>query len=217
MYRWETPADFRPRRNLRPTEAAYIIARHPEGEIRTVKANWWCQWDGAAEFKADFPAFNIRVEGMDRKKLWPPLLKAGKRCVFPIDAFYEWPVKGKGLPPVKIVTADREPYGIAGLWSTWYENGEPRYSFATFTVPPNDFMVPIHPKAMPVILDSPDTQKRWLEEGDRDLLVPYARDLAAEQMTEALEKLYPEENLSPRAKETNESSAGAHSEQGTLF
>ena len=201
VYGWEMPEEFTPRRNLRPTEEGYIIARHPDGEIKTVKANWWCQWDGAYQFEAKFPAFNIRVDTMDQKKLWSPLLKKGKRCVFPIDAFYEWPIKGKGLPPVKVMIDDRKPYGIAGLWSTWFENGkEPRYSFATFTVEPNDFMKPIHPQAMPVILDNPDLQKLWLIEGDRDLLVPYDGMLVADQMPDTLEHIYPEENPEPKRK-----------------
>lgn len=102
--------------------------------------------------------------------------------MFPIDAFYEWPVKGLGLPPVKIFVADNKPYGIPGLWSTWYEKREPRYSFATFTVPANDFMIPIHPQAMPVILDSPEKQKRWLVDGDRSLLVPYEGAMVSDEM-----------------------------------
>lgn len=222
VYGWEMPEGVVPRRNLRPTEEAFIVAHLPESrEVKTVRANWWCQWDGAYKFEAKFPSFNIRVDTMDEKKLWPPLLKKGKRCVFPIDAFYEWPIKGKGLPPVKIFVADRKPYGIAGLWSTWFENNEPRYSFATFTVPPNEFMKPIHPQAMPVILDSPESQKLWLLEGDRGLLVPYAGEMVADQMPDTLEKLYPEENAPPKQKAANEAPPVTEQKpadpQGSLF
>ena len=223
VYGWMPPDDFVPRRNLRPTEEAWIVARHPNHEIKTVSARWWCQPDNAREWETKLPSFNIRVDTMDQKKLWSPLLKKGKRCVFPIDAFYEWPVKGRGIPPVKIVLANREPYGIAGLWSTWFDNGERKYSFATFTVEANEFMKPIHPQAMPVILDSPDLQKLWLMDGDRDLLVPYAGEMAAEQMADALEKLYPEENQPPKPKAKKEAPPKAEeaeekgSIQGSLF
>jgi putative SOS response-associated peptidase YedK len=200
VFGWQMPEEFTPRHNLRPTEEAFIVARHRDGDIRTIKANWWCQPDGAREFEAKFPSFNIRVDSMDQRKLWPPLLQKGKRCVFPINAFYEWRVKGRGIPPVKIMLANRKPYGIAGLWSTWFNHGEQKYSFATFTVKPNDFMLPIHPEAMPVILDNPDAQKLWLMEGDRDLLVPYSGEMVADQMPDTLEKLYPEENQPPKKK-----------------
>ena len=223
VYGWEMPEDFTPRRNLRPTEEAWIVASHPSRDIKTVSARWWCQPDGAREWEAKFPSFNIRVDTMDQKRLWSPLLKKGKRCIFPIDAFYEWPVKGRGVPPVKIMLADRGPYGIAGLWSTWFDNGEQKYSFATFTVEPNEFMKPIHPQAMPVILDSPELQKLWLMDGDRDLLVPYAGEMAVDQMPDTLEKLYPEENQPPKSKVKKEDpvkaegAAEKESIQGSLF
>jgi putative SOS response-associated peptidase YedK len=219
VYGWQMPDDFTPRRNLRPTEEAFIVARHPDRKIETVKAKWWCQWDGAHQFEAKFPAFNIRVDTMDQKKMWPPLLKKGKRCVFPIDAFYEWPVKGRGLPPVKIMLADKQPYAIAGLWSTWYDGNQPKYSFATFTVESNDFMLSIHPQAMPVILDTIDAQKLWLMEGDRDLLIPYRGELVAEEMPDTLERLYPEENTAPKQKAKEESTylETNEEEQRSLF
>ena len=223
VYGWEMPEDFTPRRNLRPTEEAWIVASHPSRDIKTVSARWWCQPDGAREWEAKFPSFNIRVDTMDQKRLWSPLLKKGKRCIFPIDAFYEWPVKGREVPPVKIMLADRKPYAIAGLWSTWFDNGERKYSFATFTVEPNEFMEPIHPQAMPVILDSPELQKLWLMDGDRDLLVPYAGEMAVDQMPDTLEKLYPEENQPPKSKVKKEDpvkaegAAEKESIQGSLF
>ncbi|HYJ92358.1 MAG TPA: SOS response-associated peptidase family protein [Pyrinomonadaceae bacterium] len=216
FYGWEMPEGAFPKRNIRPTQRTNIIAHHPGGEVKTVRANWWCQWDGSLKFDTKYPMFNIRVDTMDDKKTWSTLLKKGKRCVFPIDAFYEWPVKGKGLPPVKIMTDSRKPYGIAGLWSTWYDEGVEKYSFATFTVEPNDFMYPIHPKAMPVILDSIEAQKLWLLEGDRELLTPYGGEMVADQMADTLEKLYPEENPPPKSKATPEPAPPADS-GGSLF
>lgn len=138
--------------------------------------------------------FNARVETMHQRKLWSDLLKKGQRCLFPIDSFYEWPIKGKGLPPVEIFVEGRKPYALAGLWSRYFEDGKPRYSFAAFTCPPNEFMLPIHEKAMPVILTSPEQQKLWLEDGDEELLVPYEGGMEVDQLDNTLEKLYPDEN-----------------------
>lgn len=194
IYQWLHPDKFTPRYNLRPTEPAWIVAHHPEGEIRTVCARWWCQWDGSYKFEAKYPTFNARVETMHEKKLWPALLKKGKRCIFPIDGFYEWPVKGRGLPPVEIFVEGRRPMALAGLWSTWFENREHRYSFTVFTCDPNEFMKPIHEKAMPVILGSVEEQKLWLMEGDEGLLRPYEAKMEFDQLPDTLEHLFPEEN-----------------------
>ena len=194
IHEWLEPKEFVPRRNLRPTEPAWIVARRSDGLIRTLQARWWCQPDGARRFETKYPTFNARVETMHAKKLWPDLLKKGQRCIFPIESFYEWPIKGKGLPPVEIFVKGREPYALAGLWSRYYENGETKYSFTSFTTEPNEFMKPLHEKAMPVILNSIEEQKLWLLEGDEELLRPYGGEMEFEQLADTLEKLYPEEN-----------------------
>ena len=195
IYEWLHPKDFVPRRNLRPTEPAWIVARHPDGQIKTVDARWWCQWDNSYSWEAKYPMFNARVETMHDRKVWPELLERGKRCIMPIDSFYEWPVKGKGKPPVEIFVKDREPYALAGLWSTWHdEQKRPRYSFATFTCEPNEFMKPLHEKAMPVILGTIEEQKLWLLEGDKDILRPYEGEMEFTQLPDTLDHLYPDEN-----------------------
>lgn len=194
IHEWLRPKDFVPRRNLRPTEPAWIVARRGDGLIRTLSARWWCQWEGNYKFESKYPTFNARVETMHSRKLWPELLEKGQRCLFPVDSFYEWPVKGKGLPPVEIYVKGRDPYALAGLWSRYFEEGETRYSFTTFTTDANDFMKPIHEKAMPVILANVDTQKRWLEDGDESLLRPFAGEMEVTELPDTLERLYPEEN-----------------------
>jgi putative SOS response-associated peptidase YedK len=194
IYEWQHPESAVPRRNLRPTEPAWIVARRNDGEIKTLEARWWCQRDGTGKFETKYPSFNARVDTMHSKTLWSDLIKKGQRCIFPVDSFYEWPVKGKGLPPVEIFVAGREPFALAGLWSRYYENRETRYSFAVFTTEPNEFMKPIHEKAMPVVLGDKDEQKLWLMEGDEELLRPYTGEMELDQLSDTLEKLYPEEN-----------------------
>lgn len=194
IYRWLHPENFEPRRNLRPTEPAWIIARRADGEIKMLKARWWCQRDGSGQFESKYPMFNARVETMNEKRTWSDLLQKGQRCVMPVDSFYEWPVKGRGKPPVEIFVKGREPYALAGLWSRYYHDRETLYSFATFTTQPNEFMRPLHEKAMPVILKTPDEQKLWLMEGDTELLRPYEGEMEVEHLSDTLEHLYPDEN-----------------------
>lgn len=62
--------------------------------------------------------FNARVDTMHERKLWSDLLGRGQRCIFPVDSFYEWPVNGQ--PPVEVFVKGREPYALAGLWSSWF-------------------------------------------------------------------------------------------------
>lgn len=191
---WLEPDEFVPRHNLRPTEPAWIVARRGDGIVRTLQARWWCQWEGSRQFETKYPMFNARVETMHDRKLWSDLLQRGQRCIFPVNSFYEWPVKGKGLPPVEIFVKGREPYALAGLWSRYSEGNEARYSFTSFTTDANDFMRPIHEKAMPVILDSIEQQEQWLHEGDESLLKPFEGAMEFDQLGDTLEHIFPEEN-----------------------
>jgi putative SOS response-associated peptidase YedK len=189
---WLYPEAFEPRHNLRPTEPAWIVARRGDGLIKTLEARWWAQWEGSRSFETKFPMFNARVDTMYERKLWADLLQRGQRCLFPVDSFYEWPVKGR--PPVEIFVKGREPYALAGLWSRYLEAGKTKFSFTVFTTAANDFMLPIHEKAMPVILTDLAEQNAWLENGDESVLRPYEGELESDQLPEKLEQIFPEEN-----------------------
>lgn len=190
VYGWPMP-DYKPRRNIKPTQNVPIFINEGR-EVKEVVARWWAQWDGAREFNTKYATFNARVDRLDESRLWSGLLKKEKRCVVPVSSFYEWPAKGK--PPAEIFVKGRTPFGLAGLWSTWFDEEQPRYSFTIFTTGPNRFMQPIHPKAMPVMLDTPELHKLWLLEGDRDVLVPYPGEMESEDLPAPIEKVYPEED-----------------------
>lgn len=66
---------------------------------------------------------------------------------------------------------------------------------------------------MPVILDGVDAQKEWQLNGNRDLLVPYTREMIADEMPDTLEKLYPEEN--PPAKQKAQAEPVSNKNEGS--
>jgi putative SOS response-associated peptidase YedK len=107
-----------------------------------------------------------------------------RRCLVPVDFFYEWQKTGGGKQssakqPYAIGLADGAPMALAGLWERWKdpEDGATLHSFTVITGPPNELVAPIHNR-MPVILPHP-AWRRWLgedrgEEGDLPaLLRPY--------------------------------------------
>ena len=59
---------------------------------------------------------------------------------------------------------DVELFGFAGLWRQTPDG--PRYAFLTCTA--NELVGRVHPKAMPVILDTPDKAARWLSVGGEE-------------------------------------------------
>lgn len=173
------------RPNIKPTQKVAVVV-NDQDEIKTVEAAWWMQKEGAKEFSTKFATFNARAETLDESFLYKPAL-AHRRCLVPVTSFYEWPKKGK--PPVEIFTYHKKPFALAGLFSHWFENLEPKYSFTVITCEPNDFMLPIHNR-MPVILSDLGSQELWLKKGGQDLLKPYDREMDRNQLNDSLENIY---------------------------
>jgi putative SOS response-associated peptidase YedK len=95
-----------------------------------------------------------------------------RRCIVPVDAFFEWQATKSGKQPYAIAMKAGSPFGLAGLWENWRnpETGEWERTFTIITVPSNDLIAQIHDR-MPAILRQQD-YLRWLgEEPDpHDLL-----------------------------------------------
>ena len=106
-----------------------------------------------------------------------------RRCIIPVNGFFEWKKDGKHKIPYWIYPSStnkaRNFFALAGIWDEWKDKntGEIITSSAIITTEPNELMKPIHDR-MPVIL-KPDEWKLWLdpkvEEGEvlQPLLDPY--------------------------------------------
>ena len=106
-----------------------------------------------------------------------------RRCLVPVDFFYEWQKTPTGKQPYAVGLADGNPMAFAGLWERWKDRvaGDVLHTFSIITGPPNELVAPIHNR-MPVIMP-PGAWHRWLgeEEADADellaLLQPYPAEL----------------------------------------
>jgi len=86
-----------------------------------------------------------------------------RRCLVPVDFFYEWRKTGGGKQPSEKQPSGKQPYAIgladgapmalAGLWDRWKDpsDGATLHSFTVITGPPNELVAPIHNR-MPVVL-----------------------------------------------------------------
>ena len=62
-----------------------------------------------------------------------------RRCLVPVDSFYEWKKTANGKQPYAIALADRRLMALAGLWENWRSSvGEWVRSFAIVTTTPNE-------------------------------------------------------------------------------
>lgn len=89
-----------------------------------------------------------------------------QRCILPVDAFYESTGSSGAKQPYAIRLKDRQPFGMAGVFSKWInpEIGSEIFTFAIITTEANEIVAKYHEKKrMPVILP-PESYKLWLDE-----------------------------------------------------
>jgi putative SOS response-associated peptidase YedK len=84
-----------------------------------------------------------------------------RRCLVPVDNFYEWKKKATGKQLYAVALANRGLMALAGLWENWRSPvGEWVCSFAIVTTKPNALCAELHNR-MPVVL-GPETWPIWL-------------------------------------------------------
>lgn len=174
--------------NVAPTDPAAVIVQRDDHRALTTY-----RW-GLIPHWSESPAtgnrmFNARAESIDRTPAFRYAF-ARRRCLVPVDAFYEWrrstDAAGKVVrEPFAVARRDGRPMALAGLWAGWHDDdtGEVIRSFSIVTTGPNDLMRPIHDR-MPVVVPE-STWDLWLDPTVttapavaelKGLLVPAAED-----------------------------------------
>ena len=97
---------------------------------------------------------------------WRPWLEPRWRCLGPANSFCEWTDASPKVPHWFALGEDRPLFAFAGIWRPWAgERGKERgehllYGF--LTTEPNGLVQPVHAKAMPVMLTTPEERDVWL-------------------------------------------------------
>jgi putative SOS response-associated peptidase YedK len=111
----------------------------------------------AKEMKLSYSTSNATAERLLQSSVYKRLLNT-RRCLIPINGFYEWQGVKPPKTPFYIYLKNEELFSLAGLWDTWKKpDGSILESFTIITTEPNDLMRSIH-RRMPLILHSDDEQ-----------------------------------------------------------
>jgi len=164
-----------PNFNVAPTHMVPVITNAEPDHLHIFRWGLIPFW--AKDKSIGAKMINARVETLMEKAAFKNLL-ASKRCIVPMDGFYEWKTTGKIKTPFRIVTTDQDIFAVAGLWDIWQmpETGEIIHSFTVITSPPNSLMEKIHDR-MPAILLA-ENEKDWLDveikpEEALQMIIPY--------------------------------------------
>lgn len=147
--------------NIAPTHWHPVVPMSDPGHFQYFKWGLIPFW--SKDEKIGSKMINGRVESLEEKPSFRTLLKA-KRCIVPMDGFYEWKKEANGIKtPMRICRKDRDVFFMAGLFDQWKDaRGKIIPSFTILTIESNDFMKPLHDR-MPVILLQ-EEERHWLDE-----------------------------------------------------
>ncbi|MBK9256167.1 MAG: SOS response-associated peptidase [Saprospiraceae bacterium] len=167
-----------PNYNVAPTHYHPVITNQDSVHIHLYKWGLIPFW--AKDEKIGSKLINARVESIAEKPVFKNALKS-RRCLVPMDGFYEWKKVNNQKIPYRIVTRDQEIFAAAGLWENWKNSiGEEVHSFTIITLAANKIMSSLHDR-MPAILMR-DQEKLWLSndippEDLLEMLQPYPDEL----------------------------------------
>jgi len=140
-----------PRFNIAPTDPAYVVVQR-DARRAVVAYRWGLIPHWAESAKVASRMFNARAETLGRSPAFADALRR-KRCLVPVDGFYEWH-RTPGRPqPYTIGRDDGSLLVLAGLWSGWRDPAldEVVRSFTIVTTHRNDQLAWLHDR-MPVVL-----------------------------------------------------------------
>jgi putative SOS response-associated peptidase YedK len=161
------PPNFEPTWNMAPTRLAPVVRLHPATRARHLDLlRWGLVPHWAKDPKATRQPINARSETAATAPMFRDAL-ARRRCIVPIDAFYEWQAADGVKIPYAIARADGDPMALAGLWEGWRgAEGEVLRTFTILTTDANEQLRPLHER-MPVVLEQADWPV-WLGEHEAD-------------------------------------------------
>ena len=123
---------------------------------------------------------NARSESVDIKKSFVNSFK-NKRCLIPLNGWYEWKDLGEYKKPYFIHASSNNTLVGAGIYDEWYDNKSDKIiiSVALLTCEPNDKIKKIHDR-MPVLLNK-ENYKNWLDKSSskeklKSLCKPYENE-----------------------------------------
>ena len=170
--------------NAAPTEDLPVVRYDPRAGQRSLDVlRWGLVPFWAKDLNVGFANINAKAEGVENRPAFREAFRR-RRCLVPVDNFYEWKKTATGKQPYAIALSDRGLMALAGLWENWRSPaGEWVRTFAIITTAPNELCAELHNR-MPAVL-KPEAWSLWLgeEPADPDELKALLTPFPSEEMT----------------------------------
>jgi putative SOS response-associated peptidase YedK len=112
-------SNFPPSWNVAPTDQLPVIRYDRKAGERSLDLLRWGlvpYW--AKDLNVGFANINAKAEGIENRPAFRDAFQR-RRCLVPVDSFYEWKKIGTSKQPYAIALADRRLMALAGLWENW--------------------------------------------------------------------------------------------------
>ncbi|MBF6599641.1 MAG: SOS response-associated peptidase [Dehalococcoidia bacterium] len=156
----EDAARYRPRYNVAPTDAHWLLRLKRE-ERQLLPARWGLVNSWCSDAKGAFRQINARAESAITSPAFRDAF-VRRRCIVPADGFFEWQGAKDARRPVWFHAPDGGLLHFAGLYESWRDPATDAWqrTFTILTTTANDVVAQIHDR-MPVIL-APESAEEWL-------------------------------------------------------
>ena len=160
--------NWEPTWNMAPSQLGPVVRLHPSTGARHLDLLRWGllpHWARGDPKKIRQP-INARAETVATLPTFRDAF-ARRRCIVPIDGFYEWQARPEGKQPYAVARADGTVMALAGLWEGWRgPDGETVRTYTVVTTTAIDALGHLHER-MPVVLEPADWGA-WLGEPPGD-------------------------------------------------
>lgn len=232
LFQYEDQPNFPPRYNIAPTQPIAIV-RLIEGKRQFALVRWGLLPSWVKDPTTFSLVINARGESVREKPAFRAAMKY-RRCLIPVDGFYEWKAMGARKQPFFIRARSRETFAFAGLWESWSgPNGEELETAAIVTTEANGTLEDIHNR-MPVIVPpaafdlwlncahvDDKTAEMLIKPAPKELLEVYevstAVNRTANDSAQLIEILPPTQVIAPATSAQRKRNSKADDTQGSLF
>jgi putative SOS response-associated peptidase YedK len=148
-----------PNFNIAPTHYLPVIPMDEPEHFRIMRWGLVPFW--AKDDKIGSKMINARIETVMEKPAFRKSLEQ-RRCLVPLDGYYEWMKSGKQKIPFRITRPDEKVFAVAGMYEKWKQpDGQYLWTFTLITQPAGPSIDHIHDR-MPAILGK-DQEQTWID------------------------------------------------------
>lgn len=154
-------ATVNPRYNVRPKNKSLVIRQTPDGHRVSDSLQWGLVPPWSKDGSGGDKLINCRSETAATKSSFRRAFRE-RRCLVPMNGFFEWTQDGPDRQPWFVSLKSGEPIAVAGLWESWTSPDDDQLeTFTLMMVDSNAFMAEFHDR-MPVVLPK-DQWPIWLD------------------------------------------------------